>query len=273
MGTTAIRKGRGIFFNLSKFMLYLLSGNLAEVLVMMIGLAFIDQRGESTFPISPVGALWINTLAAGPPALALGIEPTPVDAMDKGPGDFKNMFTATWYLDLVFYGLLMAALSLANFSITLYGYFNGDLGFDCNEALHDDRCSTVGQGRSACFASFLIILMVHGLTCKHPTRSIFQMKLLDNKALLFSTAFISLSVFPVVYIPVINNDVFLMGSITWEWGMVFASVLIYLVLWVVAAYRLSFLMIACSIPAYRDLVPLPTQRRALETCSTSLRAQ
>merc|ERR1712093_932413 len=54
---------------------------------------------------------------------------------------------------------------------------------------------------------------------------------------------------------------------------VFASVLIYLVLWVVAAYRLSFLMIACSIPAYRDLVPLPTQRRALETCSTSLRAQ
>lgn len=65
---TAIRKGRGIFFNLKKFLLYLLSGNLAEVLILMIGLAFIDERGESTFPISPVAALWINTLAAGPPA-------------------------------------------------------------------------------------------------------------------------------------------------------------------------------------------------------------
>lgn len=50
---TAIRKGRGIFFNLQKFMLYLLSGNLAEVLVMMVGLSFIDQNGESTFPIAP----------------------------------------------------------------------------------------------------------------------------------------------------------------------------------------------------------------------------
>lgn len=119
---TAIRKGRGIFNNLKKFMLYLLSGNLMEVLTMMIGLAFIDTRGESTFPISPVGALWINTLAAGPPALALGLEPTPFDAMSKTPKDFKTMFTLTWMLDFVFYGLLMSGLSLTAFAVTIWGY-------------------------------------------------------------------------------------------------------------------------------------------------------
>lgn len=119
---TAIRKGRGIFYNLKKFMLYLLSGNLAEVLVMMIGLSFIDTNGESTFPISPVGALWINTLAAGPPALALGLEPTPTDAMDRGPDEFKTIFTPMWYLDLVVYGCIMAGLALANFAITMWGY-------------------------------------------------------------------------------------------------------------------------------------------------------
>lgn len=112
---TAIRKGRGIFFNLQKFMLYLLSGNLAEVLIMMIGLSFIDNNGESTFPISPVGALWINTLAAGPPALALGLEPTPKDAMERAPKDYQRMFTKIWLIDLVFYGFLIAALALANF--------------------------------------------------------------------------------------------------------------------------------------------------------------
>lgn len=195
----AIRKGRGIFFNLQKFMLYLLSGNLAEVLVMMIGLSFIDQNGESTFPISPVGALWINTLAAGPPALALGLEPTPDDAMDRGPRDFQVMFTKWWFIDLTYYGFLMAGLALANFSITIWGYFDGYLGYNCNEGLNDTICHNTGQARGACFSSFLIVLMgefvlrntdtvtqlltfpsalAHAFTCKHPTRSVFSMNLL-----------------------------------------------------------------------------------------------
>jgi Na+-exporting ATPase len=155
----AIRKGRGIYFNLQKFLLYLLSGNLAEVLVMMIGLAFIDQNGESTFPISPVGALWINTLAAGPPALALGLEPTPDDAMERGPKDFQVMFTKWWFIDLVYYGFLMAGLALANFAITIWGYYNGYLGYDCNEGLNDTICHNTGQARGACFSAFLIVLM------------------------------------------------------------------------------------------------------------------
>lgn len=155
----AVRKGRGIFFNLQKFMLYLLSGNLAEVLVMMIGLSFIDQNGESTFPISPVGALWINTLAAGPPALALGLEPTPDDAMERGPKDFQVMFTKWWFIDLTYYGFVMAGLALANFSLTIWGYFDGYLGYGCNEGLNDGVCHNTGQARGACFSSFLIVLM------------------------------------------------------------------------------------------------------------------
>ena len=64
----AIRKGRSVFRNLSKFLLYLLSGNVAEVLVLLIGLAFRELPGSngarlSVFPLSPVAALWINTIA------------------------------------------------------------------------------------------------------------------------------------------------------------------------------------------------------------------
>lgn len=62
-------------------------------------------------------------------------------------------------LDLVFYGLLMAGLTLANFAITIWGYFDGYLGYGCNEALHDGRCDNTGQARSACFSAFLIMLM------------------------------------------------------------------------------------------------------------------
>lgn len=46
--------------NLSKFLIYLLSGNVAEVLVLMVGLAFKNEDGISVYPISPVAALWVS---------------------------------------------------------------------------------------------------------------------------------------------------------------------------------------------------------------------
>jgi Na+-exporting ATPase len=64
-----------------------------------------------------------NTLAAGPPALALGLEPTALDAMDLAPSAFQSIFTLEFYADLIFYGFLMGALSIVNFVIVLWGYF------------------------------------------------------------------------------------------------------------------------------------------------------
>jgi Na+-exporting ATPase len=226
----ALRKGRGIFFNLGKFMLYLMSGNIAQIVLMLIGLAFIDEAGLSTFPISPVAILWINTLCAGPPALALGLEPTPSDAMDRKPQEYRSIFTFWWIFDLFFYGFLLGAIAIANFAIVMWGYFDGYLGVDCNEDLSKDVCNHTGRARGAVFASFLIVLMIHAFVCKHPTQSILRMNLLENKVLLWSVIILGVSVFPVVYIPVINNKVFLLFGIKWEWGMVVASALFHLVI-------------------------------------------
>ena len=167
----AIRKGRSVFRNLAKFLLYLLSGNVAEIIVLLIGLAFKDEQGNSVFPLSPVAALWINTLAAGPPALALGLEPTAKDAMDQPPEAFHRIFTLEFYLDLAFYGIVMGALALTNFVIVLWGYFPGDLGVQCNE---DDtpRCDPVFLARGTCFATLTITLYVSSLiqrTCRRLT--------------------------------------------------------------------------------------------------------
>jgi Na+-exporting ATPase len=78
----------------------LLSGNVAEVVVLLIGLAFKDRNGQSVFPLSPVAALWINT-----------------------PSEFQRIFTLEFYADLTFYGFLIGALSLVNFVIVLWGYY------------------------------------------------------------------------------------------------------------------------------------------------------
>ncbi|KAL7419667.1 hypothetical protein Q5752_005581 [Cryptotrichosporon argae] len=224
----AIRKGRSVFKNLSKFLLYLLSGNLAEIIVMLVGLAFQDGSSHAVFPLSPVAALWINTLSAGPPALALGLEPTARDAMELAPSAFHHLFKPEFYADLLFYGTLMAALSLANFAIVLWGYFPGDLGLNCNETAGRAGCDPVFQARSTCFATLVIILMIHALECKHSTTSLFRLDVGDNRVLLWCAVSLTLLTFPVVYIPRINDAVFLIGPLKWEWGIVFGMILVYL---------------------------------------------
>lgn len=48
----------------------------------------------------------------------------------------------------------------------------------------------------------------------------FQVDLLDNKVLLWCAVVLALSAFPIVYIPTINDKVFLIGSLKWEWGII-----------------------------------------------------
>ncbi len=75
---TAIKRGRTIFDNIWKFVAYLLSANIAEVLVVFIASLF----GYLILPA--VQLLWINLLTDGLPALALGADPTG-DVMDRQP--------------------------------------------------------------------------------------------------------------------------------------------------------------------------------------------
>ncbi|TIA86769.1 hypothetical protein E3P99_03578 [Wallemia hederae] len=214
----AVRKGRSVFSNLSKFLVYLLAGNVAEVLVLLIGLA-IRSEGNAVYPISPVGALVINTLTIGPVAFALGIEPTPSDAMLQPPSNFFSIFTATWYLDLFSYGFMSGALCFANYIIVIYGRYDGneDVSANCNEGAVNGECEVIYRARAAAYASLLLMLMVLAFGCKHTTRSVFQMNLLDNKLLIWSAGLLSLSVFPVIYIPVIKDRVFQVTGIGWEW--------------------------------------------------------
>src|ERR1700761_7970450 len=55
----AVEEGRRMFNNIQKFILHLLAQNVAQALVLLIGLAFKDHTGFSVFPISPVEIMWI----------------------------------------------------------------------------------------------------------------------------------------------------------------------------------------------------------------------
>nr|WP_264474869.1 cation-translocating P-type ATPase [Salinirubrum litoreum] len=79
--TAAIRRGRTIFDNIWKFVAYLLSANVAEVLLVLLA----SLLGYLILP--PVQLLWINLLTDGLPALAIGTDPESGDVMAHDPRD------------------------------------------------------------------------------------------------------------------------------------------------------------------------------------------
>ncbi|WP_336359387.1 cation-translocating P-type ATPase [Haladaptatus sp. ZSTT2] len=76
---TAIRNGRAVFDNIWKFVAYLLSANFAEVLLVFVA----SLAGYLILPA--VQLLWINLLTDGLPALALGVDSSGEDVMDRQP--------------------------------------------------------------------------------------------------------------------------------------------------------------------------------------------
>jgi P-type Na+/K+ transporter len=66
----AVKDGRRIFDNLIKFTLHLLSSNVAEAIVLVVGLAFLDNSRTSVYPLSPVQILWENLVTSIFPAFA-----------------------------------------------------------------------------------------------------------------------------------------------------------------------------------------------------------
>jgi Ca2+-transporting ATPase len=87
----AIEEGRGIYDNIRKYLLYLLSSNAGELLTMFAGVTFAGVLGLASaepglfLPLLAAQLLWINLITDGPPALALGVDPKDPDVMGRPP--------------------------------------------------------------------------------------------------------------------------------------------------------------------------------------------
>ena len=87
----AIEEGRGIYDNIRKYLIYLLSSNAGELLTMFAGVMFAGWLGLISaepglfLPLLAAQLLWINLITDGPPALALGVDPKDPDVMQREP--------------------------------------------------------------------------------------------------------------------------------------------------------------------------------------------
>lgn len=115
----AVEEGRSIFDNIQKFLRFLLSSNIGEVLTMFFGVVLagvIGLTGEGEAVVLPLLAtqiLWINLVTDGPPAFALGLDPADPKVMHRPPRpQVSGVITRRMWAGIVYVGVIMAAGTL-----------------------------------------------------------------------------------------------------------------------------------------------------------------
>jgi magnesium-transporting ATPase (P-type) len=128
----AVREGRGVLDNIRKFLRYLLSSNLAEVLTVfagVVGASVIGLTATATgsggavvLPLLATQILWINLITDTGPALAMGVDPIADDVMARKPRPrSQRIIDARMGLGVLETGVVMALLTLLTLDLFLPG--------------------------------------------------------------------------------------------------------------------------------------------------------
>jgi Ca2+-transporting ATPase len=131
----AVEEGRAIFANIRKFLRYLLSSNIGEVMTMFFGvvlarpLGLPSDTGIVVLPLLATQLLWINLVTDGAPALALGVDPADAALMDQPPrSKSEGVITRSMWWGIGLVGAVMATGTLLVLDASLPGGFVEGMG-------------------------------------------------------------------------------------------------------------------------------------------------
>jgi len=182
----AVEEGRGIYNNIKKFVFYLVSSNLGEVLTIFLAMiiGFYDETGRIIVPLVAVQILWINLLTDGLPALALGIDEPDSNIMEKKPRSKNEHLMTTYNI------ITMTSIALLMMIITLT-IFNKS-----NPSINAKYAQTMA------FTTLMMLQMFNVLNSTSENESIFKKGIFSNRWLWVAIiCSISLQL-AIIYIPI-----------------------------------------------------------------------
>jgi len=176
----AVEEGRGIYDNIRKFIHFLLSCNLGEILVM-----FTAALLGFPVPLLPIQILWVNLVTDGLPALALGVDPVDPNIMERPPRKSDEPVITgarAWLIGLQ--GTLIAACSLGAFLFVLLYEKEG-----------------IDRARTAALATLACSQLFHAFNCRSMRESIFRLKFSTNPQLVGAVVLSFALQMAVIYVP------------------------------------------------------------------------
>lgn len=191
----AVEEGRGIYDNIRKFIRYLLSCNLGEVLTMFLGTLV-----GLPLPLLPIQILWVNLVTDGLPAMALGVDGVEPEIMKRSPRQpSESIFARGLARKILIRGCMIGIGTLLVFVIGLW-YGVGLLA-----------------ARTMAFCTLVFSQLFHVFDCKSEDRGIFEVGIFSNLYLVAAVMVSTIMQLSVVYLPVLQNIFKTEALVGWQW--------------------------------------------------------
>ncbi len=204
----AVEEGRVIFSNIKKFVSFLLSCNIAEVLIV-----FLSILMGLPSPLTPIQLLWLNLVTDAFPALALGVEPAEPGLMEEPPRDPReSIISGDVRTNLISQSIFITIAVLAAYIIGLKWIFP-----DSIEGAH-----------TMVFATLITSELLRAFSVRSTKYTLKELGFTSNPHLIKAVILSFALLLVVMYVPFLR-ELFEIVAFTWEWLPVLALALIPLV--------------------------------------------
>lgn len=221
----AVEEGRGIFANIKKTVLFLLSSNIAEVLTMfvVVVLSLFVKGGGLATPLLAIHILWVNLITDSLPAVALGADEKEAGIMNAQPRDPKeSLFAHGGYgITFGFGGVITIATLLAYFYTPLAA---GITGLNDIVAFYEANPAALMQSQTMSFCVLSLSELFHMLGMTSMDKS-FVHNFKSKNWIMWVSFFVGIGLqVLVVTVPGINNffKCSALGIKEWGWVILFS---------------------------------------------------
>lgn len=194
----AVEEGRVIYSNIRKFIFFLLSCNIAEILII-----FVAMLVGLPIPLKPIQLLWLNLLTDAFPALALGMEAKEPDIMKKPPRNpDEPIMDSRMKVQIAVQSIFMTVAVLGVFVFAL------------------NRTSNLQVAQTYAFATLIFSELLRAYTSRSETLSVFKLGIFSNKYMLGGTLISFLLLLVVIYVPALREIFDTVKLSIYDWDVI-----------------------------------------------------
>jgi len=173
----AIEQGRIIYSNIQKFVFFLLSCNISEILIIF----FCICAGLAS-PLDPIQLLWMNLVTDGAPALALAMEPGNSSVLQEAPRPKSEpIVDQIMFVGIVIQSVVTTAVTLTAYYVGLLWHTQGVVG-----GIYTRDEKALMSARTMAFVTLSLCEVLRAYTVRHARKSLFQIGVFGNSAMQYA---------------------------------------------------------------------------------------